>query len=97
MATATQSALIDAPVERLRTTLLDAPRLPEWNPAFVRVTGPPLASRGARYELEVIRGLRGDLTYLLGGALHSLPALRLERLAEQAARSADRGRRQGGA
>ncbi|MEV1295897.1 SRPBCC family protein [Pseudonocardia sp. NPDC049635] len=63
MATATLSAIIEAPAERIRGVLLSAPLLPEWNPAFVRVEGPARAAAGTDYQLQVIRGLRGTLTY----------------------------------
>jgi len=43
--------------------LLAATRLPEWNPAFVNVAGPAVATVAAEYELETIRGLRGSLAY----------------------------------
>lgn len=63
MSAATLSAIIDAPIERVREALLSATQLPEWNPAFVKVEGPPRAVAGAEYRLEVIRGLRGELSY----------------------------------
>ncbi|GAB2471614.1 hypothetical protein GCM10027063_10210 [Promicromonospora xylanilytica] len=71
MSTATSSAVIDAPIAHVRTALLSATQLPEWNPAFVKVEGPPRAVAGTEYRLEVIRGLRGTLVYthIDGGAI----------------------------
>ncbi|WP_454114989.1 SRPBCC family protein [Microbacterium lacticum] len=60
---ATGTAVIDAPVDSIREALLAATHLPEWNPAFVRVTGPARATPGATYDLDAIKGLRGTLTY----------------------------------
>ena len=60
---ATGTAVIDAPLTTIRDTLLAAPELPEWNPAFRCVTGPARATLDAAYELEAIRGMRGTLTY----------------------------------
>ncbi|GAB3599146.1 SRPBCC family protein [Microbacterium tumbae] len=60
---ATGTMILDAPIRPVRDTLLAATRLPEWNPAFVRVSGIDPAVRGAEYALEAIRGLRGKLTY----------------------------------
>ncbi|MEV7693570.1 SRPBCC family protein [Microbacterium sp. NPDC089189] len=63
MSRAHGAADIDAPLAVVREALLAAPRLPEWNPAFVRVAGAARATLGSVYEVEVIRGLRGTLTY----------------------------------
>jgi hypothetical protein len=63
MTIASLSAIIDSPAARVHDILLDAPELPDWNPAFVRVEGPARATTGVEYRLDVIRGLRGTLTY----------------------------------
>lgn len=60
---ATETRTVNAPIAALRDILLAAPKLPEWNPAFVRLTGASYAAEGSAYELETIRGLRGILTY----------------------------------
>ncbi len=63
MRTATGSALIPASIDEILGTLLDATRLPEWNPAFVSVRGPATAERGSVYELRAIKALRGEFRY----------------------------------
>lgn len=49
--------------DQVRAVLLDAPALPEWNPAFLSVRGPYPATTQHRYTLTVRPGLRGTWQY----------------------------------
>jgi len=76
------SALISAPAHIVRDTLLAATRLPEWNPAFIRVDGPARATVGTDYDLEGIRSLHGSLTYTRIDAHEIVMAWRVPLLSE---------------
>ncbi|MGB4777676.1 SRPBCC family protein [Microbacterium sp.] len=60
---ATGTTTIAAPAAIIREALVSATQLPEWNPAFVRVGGPTVATVDVEYELETIMGRHGSLTY----------------------------------
>jgi uncharacterized protein YndB with AHSA1/START domain len=57
------TAIIAASPTKVRAALTDAPNLPDWNPAFRRVTGPTEPTVGAPYSLSVRGGLSGHFTY----------------------------------
>lgn len=54
---------IPADPAAIRHALLDPLSLPEWNEAFVAITGPDDPAVGVRYELKVRPGLSGHLEY----------------------------------
>jgi Polyketide cyclase / dehydrase and lipid transport len=47
----------------LRSILLQPLRIPDWNPAFLRLTGPETATVGVGYPITVRGGLRGAFEY----------------------------------
>jgi hypothetical protein len=55
--------LIPAPLPRVRELLLRPLELPEWNSAFVSLTGPGTPATGLPYDLTVRGGLRGTFRY----------------------------------
>jgi hypothetical protein len=54
---------IAADRDAIRAVLLDVLALPEWNEAFVSVSGPPVPAVGTTYTLHVRPGLSGRLEY----------------------------------
>lgn len=55
--------IIDAPLGRIRELLLDAERLPEWNPAFWSVEPPPRDDAATDHAIVVRPGLHGTWCY----------------------------------
>lgn len=55
--------LIHAPPARIRAILLDPLALPEWNPAFHTITGPPQATTGTQWPITARGNLRGYWEY----------------------------------
>jgi hypothetical protein len=55
--------LIDATTLQVRAVLLEPLRLPGWNPAFRRVTGPAQVIVDQRYSISVRPGLSGHFSY----------------------------------
>lgn len=55
--------LIDATPDQVRAVLLEPLQLPEWNPAFLRLTGPAPAIVEQRYPITVRPGLSGHFSY----------------------------------
>ena len=58
-----ETMLIQAPLHRVQQTLLDPLALPEWNPAFLTISGPANAATGVRYPIAIRGGLRGYFEY----------------------------------
>jgi hypothetical protein len=54
---------IAADRDAIRAVLLDVLALPEWNEAFVSLSGPSVPAVGMPYQLQVRPGLSGRLEY----------------------------------
>lgn len=54
---------IPADRDAIRAVLLDVLALPEWNEAFVSLSGPSVPAVGTPYQLQVRPGLSGRLEY----------------------------------
>ncbi|WP_327287870.1 SRPBCC family protein [Streptomyces sp. NBC_01198] len=63
MTSATGSRLITAPADRIHALLLQPRRLPDWNPAFLSLTGPEEALLDQDYQLRTLPDLRGTFRY----------------------------------
>jgi hypothetical protein len=63
MNTETATATVAAPIEEIRAVLLDALAFPEWNDAFLSISGPQEAGVDATYALRVRPGLPGRMQY----------------------------------
>ncbi|MFI6827159.1 hypothetical protein ACIBG5_08675 [Kribbella sp. NPDC050241] len=60
-----EQATLTIPADRdaIRAVLLDVLALPEWNEAFVSLSGPAVPAVGTTYKLQVRPGLSGRLEY----------------------------------
>ncbi|TCC52553.1 hypothetical protein E0H75_01960 [Kribbella capetownensis] len=60
-----EQATLSIPADRdtIRAVLLDVLALPEWNEAFVSLSGPAVPTVGTPYTLQVRPGLSGRLEY----------------------------------
>lgn len=87
----TASLLIDAPLHQLRAIVLDPLALPDWNPAFIAIDGPPTATLGRDYAITVRPGLSGRLEYSEIGASRIGMTWRVRGLLEVATWTLDQG------
>lgn len=63
--TATGTRTVPATRAQVLALLLDPQRLPDWNPAFLSMSGPRQAALGQDYELRTLPNLRGTFRYTL--------------------------------
>jgi len=55
--------LVHAQPPRVRAALLDPTSLPDWNPAFLTISGSTSAAIGERYPITVRPGISGTFAY----------------------------------
>src|SRR5262245_38661353 len=75
---------VAAPIAMVRHVLLSPLELPNWNPAFRRLTGPQNPTLGDRYQLSVRSRLTGHVWYAASGATHIETRWKVPGLAEDA-------------